>query len=118
MIDAIVARLQTSATIPNAVKFGPWEAPPSPPYVCVKPEIHPAGRGIRIIAHTTAEESSILDDYIFNEVSEILKDYEFTDTNGNNLVVKDAEEYTEVMADNDDNTISMERLFYVPSRLH
>ena len=116
MIDAIVARLNTG-TISSVVRFG-VSTLPSPPYVCVKPEIHPGGRGVRVIAHTGIDEANILDDYIFNEVSTLLKDYEFTDSNGNSLVVKDADEYTEVMADNDDNTISMERLFYVPSRLH
>ena len=116
MINEIVIRLQTGS-IGSVVKFGTRELP-APPYICVKMEKHPVGRGIRIIAHDIPDNQNILEDYIFRESSEILKNYKFTDAASNYYVIKDADEYTEVVADNDDGTISMERLFFVPNRLH
>jgi len=116
MIDEIITRLQTGS-VGNVVRFGTRDLP-SPPYICVKTEKHPVGRGIRIIGHAAVDQQSMLEDYIFNESSVLLKDYKFTDALGNYCVVRDADDYTDVVADNDDDTISMERLFYVPNRLH
>jgi hypothetical protein len=124
LLTKIIERLQTGS-ITNVFAFGFFQNVSSP-YVCLKPEIYPSGRGLRVITHydlgNTVEENNAnrcaLENYIFNELSMLLKDYEYTDANGNYVEVKDAGEYTDIVADNDDSTISMERLFYLPLRLH
>jgi len=115
MLTKIIERLQTGS-ISNVVQFGAQL--PSSPYVCVKPEVGVVGRDLRIIVHYDQGNNSALENYIFNELSTLLKDFEYTDANGNDVMVKDAGSYTDIAATNDDLTISMERLFYLPLRLH
>lgn len=111
MLTKIIERLQTGS-ISNVVKFG--EQLPSSPYVCVKPEVNPIGRQFRIIVHFDLGNDDLLDLYIFNELPELLSNWSYTDQYGNYVTVKDAKEYTDIVADNDDSTISMERVFYIP----
>lgn len=111
MLTKIIERLQTGS-ISNVVKFG--EQLPSSPYVCVKPEVNPIGRQFRIIVHFDLGNNDLLDLYIFNELPELLSNWSYTDQYGNYVTVKDAKEYTDIVADNDDSTISMERVFYIP----
>jgi hypothetical protein len=123
MLTRVIERLQTSQTIggDSVVAFGASHLASSP-YVCLKPEIHPLGRGLRVIAHydlgnTTTESNAnrkALELYIFNELPDLLSNWSYTDAYGNYVIVKDAKEYTDIVADNDDSTISMERLFYIP----
>ena len=114
MLTKIIERLKTGS-ISNIVEFG--SKLPTSPYVCVKAELYPVGRGVRVIAHCDRGSNSALDDYVFNELSVLLSDYEYEDANGNTVTVKDAGEYTDIAVNNDDSTISMERLFYLPLRL-
>lgn len=111
MLTKIIERLQTGS-ISNVVKFG--EQLPYSPYVCVKPEVNPIGRQFRIIVHFDLGNDDLLDLYIFNELPELLSNWSYTDQYGNYVTVKDAKEYTDIVADNDDSTISMERVFYIP----
>lgn len=111
MLTRIIERLQTGS-ITNVVAFG--SPLPSSPYVCVKPETNPIGRQFRIIGHYDLGNNSALDLYIFNELPELLSNWSYTDEYGNYVTVKDAKEYTDIVADNDDSTISMERVFYIP----
>lgn len=114
MLTKIIERLQTGS-ISNVVKFGQSNDPmPSSPYVCVKPEVNPIGRQFRIIVHFDLGNNDLLDLYIFNELPELLSNWSYTDQYGNYVTVKDAKEYTDIVADNDDSTISMERVFYIP----
>lgn len=116
MKRSVIARLQTGS-IGNVVAFDE-SLIPSPPYVVVKIESADGQRRIRLIAHDNVGNSDTLEDYILNECSTLLKNWVGTDSKGNTFKVKDAEEYTDVIPENDDNTIAMERVFYVPSRLH
>jgi hypothetical protein len=111
MLTEIVTRLQTGS-ISNVVMFG--SPLPSSPYVCVKPEVNDIGRQLRIIVHYDLGNNDALDLYIFNELPDLLSNWSYTDEYGNYVTVKDSKEYTDIVADNDDSTISMERLFYIP----
>lgn len=115
MIDAIKARLQTGS-IPNVIKFG--EGYPSAPYVVVKAEREARGRTIRIIAHANEAEIALLEPYIFNEVQTLVYDYDFTDANGNGFQLEDIKEWTDTVAQSDDNTYSMERVYLLPMMLY
>ena len=116
MTTRIVERLKTGS-VKNVVPFG-IATMPAAPYVVVKPESGVGERSFLIIAHFKAGQNILLEDYIFNEVSELLKNFVTTDRHGNNVRIKDADKYTDIVVENDDSTISMERIFYVPSRLH
>ena len=113
MLTKIMERLR-EGSIGNVFRFGDVDTPTSSPYVCVKPEVNPIGRTFRIIAHYDKGNGAALDLYIFNEVVDLLSNYSYTDEYGNYVTVKDAKEYTDIITDNDDSTISMERLFYIP----
>ena len=112
MLPKIVARLRTSTTIKNVIKFG--AATPAAPYVVVKLETVPMGRGIRIIAHRKAGEDSQLEEYIFDELSTLIVGWSADDRFKNHFTVMDTGEWGEIVTTNDDATISMERLLYVP----
>jgi hypothetical protein len=115
MIDKVVAQLKTG-TIKNVIPFG--FQTPNAPYVCVKPESVPMGRAFRCIVHVKPDYVLDMENYLFNELSTLLKDWRTTDRHGNTVTVKDGDEYTDIVAVNDDSTISMERVFYVPAKLH
>ena len=113
MLTKVMERLR-EGSIQNVFRFGDVDSPTTSPYVCVKSEVNPIGRTFRIIAHFDKGFASALDLYIFNELPDLLTNYSYTDEYGNYVTVKDAKEYTDVVTDNDDSTISMERLFYIP----
>ena len=111
MLPKIVAQLKTGI-IKNVVPFS--AALPSSPYVVVKPEYLPYGRGFRVIAHADKGSNIALENYIMDEVITLLHNFTAKDRFGNNFTVKDTGEWTDVAAVSDDSTISMERLFYAP----
>ena len=112
MLDRIVAQLR-KGSIKNVVKFG-VKAMPSAPYAVVRPETLPYGRGIRIIAHDLKGTNTNLENYILDEVLDLLDGFTDKDRFGNRFTIKDTGEVAEVAAVSDDSTISMERLFYAP----
>jgi hypothetical protein len=111
MLPKIVAQLKTGS-IKNVVPFS--SALPSAPYVVVKPEALPYGRGFRVIAHASKGSNIVLENYTMDEVITLLHDFSSTDRFGNHFTIKDTGEWTDVAAVSDDSTISMERLFYAP----
>jgi len=113
MLTKIMERLR-EGSIGSVIRDGDVDAPPTAPYVCLKTETNPIGRTIRVIAHYAKGFSKDLELYIFNEVVDLLSNWSYTDEYGNYVTVKDAKEYTDIITDNDDSTISMERLFYIP----
>lgn len=116
MLTKIVAKLKTGS-IKNVVPFG--SALPAGRYVVVKPESGPnETRRFRIIPHVAQGEQITLENYLFNEVSTLLSGFQSTDRHGNNFKVLDTGEWTDIVAENDDSTISMERVFYVPQKLY
>lgn len=124
MIAEIVTQLKTGS-ITNVVPFGATTTTPTAPYVVVKGESSIYGRGIRIIVHyavgtqlyinsSTAVVSTPMDDYIYNELPSLIKDWEFTNNHGETMTVHDTGEITDVAVISDDDTVSMERVFYIP----
>ena len=113
----IVRNKLLTGSIKRVVVFGS-EMPKSAPYVVIKPEALPFGTGLRIIVHYPRNYQTQLRSYIFDEVSDLLNGFVYTDESGTSNEVLDGEEYGDIVAVNDDNTISMERLFYVPSMLY
>jgi hypothetical protein len=114
MITKIVARLKTG-TIKNVVPFGSLNNP-APPYIVVKSEKDPLGRGrlYRIFTHMQPGQNIFLEDYVFGPVTNLLSNFSTDDRHGNHNKVLPEYEYTDITTNNDDGTISMEMRFLVP----
>ena len=119
MIQEIINRLKTGA-ISNVISY--MEDLPAPPYVVVKPEINKNGRGIRIILHYKKGANMYvsggvtytpMDDYIYNVLPGLLSEWTMTNNHGESITVHDTGEITDITAVSDDNTVAMERLFYI-----
>ena len=120
MIDKIVDRINTySASVSKpvtAVEFGGGTLPP-PPYVVVKQEVDAGGRGtaFRIIAHFEAGKQKDLRDYVRTTIGEALDNFTAIDDDGNyQELYSDMEAVpSEIIANNDDSTISQERIYWM-----
>jgi len=114
MLTKIEERLKTG-TIKNATYFGSG-LQFQPPYVVIKQEPDPVGRGIlfRIIAHFQSLQIDWLDDYLEIEVMNLLNNWETTTSKGNSnkLMVDD---YVDIVVTSDDLTISKEMVFLMPN---
>jgi hypothetical protein len=121
LLTAIRNRLKTG-TINNIVLFADSDKLPPPPYVVIKPERGPTGnRNIRIIVHMIPGEQDRLENYIFCELSDHLLEDQvdwLIDRHGNHGLLINSGDWTDTIADNDDKTISMERIFILPHRVH
>ena len=117
MITKIVAQLKTGS-VTNVVPFG-MGAMPAPPYTVVKLERDPTGAGTlyRIIAHYNPGQITFLEDYIQNEVPDLLDDFATTTRHGNYQKMELMDEWGGIITDNDDKTISMEKIFLVPGKM-
>jgi hypothetical protein len=122
LITKIVAQLKTG-TYKNVVPYGfPL---PSPPYIVVAQKRDIAGRGtaFHIFVHMAKSTTGVppitqLEDYVRNDLSLLLSDFQTTDRHGNlNRLYQDYNQLPELVVDNDDNTISMERVFWMPDIL-
>ena len=118
MFTVIVARLKTGS-IPDVVAFG-TSTLPAPPYVVVKPERDALGRGraFRIVPHAEPDQQVFLEDYLREELSTLLDGYTAESRLGNRNQVYSENDWSDIIGNNDDGTISMERVFLVPSRIH
>lgn len=114
MLAKIVERLKTGA-IKNVVPYGTASLP-APPYIVVRPEEDALGRGrlMRVFIHMIPGQQIFLEDYAFNTVPTLLDDYDADDRHGNYNEVLATPEYGDIVTNNDDGTISMERRFLVP----
>lgn len=117
MIAEIVEALNSAYPSVTAVAFGAAELPRAP-YVVVKPEsdIAERGRGYRIIAHFLPGQQLFLEDYIRGSVGAVLDNFSATNRHGNlNQLYYDAGAVpAEIITGNDDGTISMERVYWMP----
>lgn len=114
MIDKIVIALQSDYPSISWVRFGDGQLP-SPPYGVIKGERQVNGRGIRVIIHRNQGEGNQLEDDIYY-VASILAEKVLTSRNGCVNMLSNMIEYTDVNAVSDDNTISMEALFLMPTK--
>ena len=125
MIDKIIDRIDsysTSVSQPvNVVEFGVGSLP-SPPYVVVKMEPDGAGRGtaFRIIAHFQPGQQKYLRKYIRGVIGNALDGFSATSDDGNyNELQSDFDAMpSQIIAVNDDKTISSERLYYMGDRIY
>lgn len=117
MITKIIERLKTGR-IKNVVAYG-IEQLPAPPYVIVRPESDPLNRGrrYRIIIHMNPGQQTFLEDYLFNDLSDLLDDFSATSRHNNYNILLAENEYVDTIISNSDRTISMERIFLLPSRI-
>lgn len=117
MITRIVEELKTGS-VKNVVPFGKTRAKLEPPYTVVKREIDSLNRGIgfRIIAHFMPGQNIFLDDYIDGEVPRMLDGFMALSRHGsrNHLLCEPLD--ADIITNNDDGTISRERVFLMPSR--
>jgi len=120
MIAEIITQLKTGA-ISNVIPFGS-ATPSTTPYVVVKPETYTKGRGLRIILHYKQGANMYvsggvtytpMDDYIYNVLPGLLSEWTMTNNHGESITVHDTGEITVITAVSDDNTVAMERLFYI-----
>lgn len=114
MLTKIVEKLKTGA-IKNVVPYGVASLP-APPYIVVRPEADSLGRGrlMRIFIHMSPGQQIFLEDYAFNTVPGLLDDFDADDRFGNYNEVLPTSDYGDIVTNNDDGTISMERRFLVP----
>ncbi len=116
IVQSIVERLQTGQ-ITNVVQFGTAKLP-APPYVVVRAMRDPLrGRSLYVTAHMEPDQQKWLEDYIFNQLSDLLLDYEGDTEEGVHFRVMMTQEWTDIIDGNDDGTISMERVFLLPGLL-
>lgn len=115
MITKIVAALNTGFPSVKCVAFG-HAGKKQAPYCVVKQEEHIRGTGYRIIAHFNKGQQTYLEDYIRGTVSNILDDFDTQDRHGNNqrLFYDYDDPLPRLIVNNDDDTISMERVYYKP----
>ena len=118
MITKVVEQLKTG-TIKNVFKYGAETEMPEPPYIVVKTENDPAGRGklYRIIGHMLPGQDIMLEDYMTKNISDLLSDFTAVGRNGARNMLLNENEYTDTIPISDDGTISYERVFLMPSRV-
>lgn len=117
MIDKIVAQLKTG-TITNVIPYGS-PVGNNTPYIVVRPERDPLNNGTtyRIIVHMTPGQQIFLEDYVRKDVSDLLDNFGSATRHGNYNKLETLDDYNDIIIDNDDGTISMERSFLLPSKL-
>ena len=123
IVNAIIGKLETSS-IWNGIKgqgsniilFSDNDVLPEPPYIAVKPETGamPNTRQFRIIAHMRQGEFDKLEDFTLTELDGLLLGG-IEDKEGSRYKLQ-ANGYTDIMPDVDDNTYFMERMYYAPLR--
>lgn len=115
MLSNIVAKLKTG-TYKNVIAFG--DTKPSPPYVVVKDSdfIGAGKKAFIIIPHMLTGQRQFLEDYINVEVPTLLKDFSAISRYGNlQFLYQDLIQTPPVLiTNNDDGSISMERVFWMP----
>jgi len=117
MITKIIEQLNTGR-VKNNFRFG-GSSNPMTPYNVVRKEIDSMGRGMifRVFTHFDPGQDLFLDDYVNGELSTLLNNFSATDRHGNYNKIKIMQEGSEIIAHNDDGTISKERRFLMPTKI-
>lgn len=118
MITKIVARLR--AQLPSTVSVVPFgDALPAAPYVVVKQEdsIRENWFVYRIIGHMLPGQQTFLEDLMNDNVKSALDGYEADDRHGNLNKLYAQPSRRAIIINNDDKTLSMERVYEMPGRL-
>ncbi|NIU83400.1 MAG: hypothetical protein GWN64_07955 [Candidatus Thorarchaeota archaeon] len=114
MITAIITQLKTGSVSNVVAKFD-GKVNLVPPYVVVWEDIR-SGRlsGVYVAYHNVPGTSDLVDDYMTEEVLTLLDKVILTDASGNKFRLEDTNEVSQLVEDNDDHTISKDRLFLLP----
>lgn len=119
MIKAVIGRLKTGS-VKNVILFGDSDKMPPPPYVCVKTEPGAMNDRLnfRILLRRKQGEQTLLDKYIFEELGELFNGHVWLEkSDGGKFRMMNNNDWYGPYASEDDKTIAMERIFYVPKRL-
>ena len=112
MIDSIKDYLNNNYPAYSFVRFG-VDGIPSSPYGVIKGEKGIGGRNIRVILHRNVGEDDELETDL-RAIIHLLGDKGFTSSGKYNRL-SHMTDYTDVGVVSDDNTISMEALFLMPT---
>ena len=113
MIETIKDYLNNNYPTYTFVRYG-IDGIPSPPYCVVKSEKGINGRNIRVIPHRNVDEQELLESDL-RALCILLENKGFTSGTVYNRLGRMID-YTDVGAVSDDNTISMEALFLMPTQ--
>jgi hypothetical protein len=113
LTNTIIERLK-SGTIQNVVLYSDVETFPEPPYVVIKPEpgLDDNTRRYRIIVHNTKGFFDQLEHYTLQELDLLLAGTLVDEENSHFILSPSG--YTDITADDGDNTYFMERIYTVP----
>lgn len=117
MITKIIQQLKTGK-IKNVVPYGSKNLP-APPYIVVKPErdLLDRGRAFKINVHMSPGQQIFLEDYLWNDLSVLLDNFGTTTRHGNYNKIYTENDYDDIIVQNDDKSISMGRIFLMPSKI-
>jgi len=116
VIDKIIAQLKTGV-IKDVIPFGS-SATPASPYIVVKQDANPPnGVTYRIFVHMEKDQQIFLEDYIRNDLSILLNGFSSETRYGNYNEIETEQDFSSIIINNDDGTISMERSFSMATRL-
>jgi hypothetical protein len=115
MLTKIVEHLKTGP-ITNVIPYGSLPLP-EPPYIVVKPERDTLGRGraFRIVVHMLPGQQIFLEDFVRETLYTLLSEFTSASRHGNINQLDFGDEWSDIIIGNDDSTISMERVFLMPS---
>ena len=119
MITAIITQLKTGS-ITGVFARGDGKANLIPPYILVWEDVRiqlangQALGGFFVSYHDVIGKQDFIDDYMNGEVTTLLHKITLTDSQGNNFRLEDTNELSILIQDNDDKTLSKDRLFSLP----
>ena len=108
---AIIKRIE-SGSIKKVFLFGDSFDRPKTSYVVVKPIAGGDRKLYQIIAHVVIGMQDVLEKYILQELSGLLK--EPLEADGNMITVRSTGAWTGPYVDEGDNSLAMTRDFYIP----
>ena len=117
MVNEIISRLR-EGSITNVILYADDMLPPSTPYVVVKPEVEKDREKdnetvrMRIIVYADQGSFNLLEQYITNELTQLLKRKMI-----NGYMERGRNEWSSIEEDKEKQLFSMERIFEYPRRL-
>jgi hypothetical protein len=109
MLEKDIFERLKGGSIKKIALFGNGVEMPKPPYVVIKTEAGEGVKNIRLIVHFNQGEQERLENYLFEELTELMKGFNF-----NRRFSSAQNEWTGIILGNDDGTIAGERVFTFP----
>lgn len=119
VMEQIIAYSTSVGKPVKCVEYG-IGTPPAPPYVVVREEPNINGTGIRINAHFAPGQQKYLKAFMRTTIGEALNGFGAYSTDGNyNRLQSDITQVLgSIVTNNDDGTISLDRLYYMGDILY